>query len=605
MRNSFPEEATSNHPLELASPPSSWEIVSVSDIASDVTPGFASGKHNSDGTGVPHLRPMNIDRDGKIDLSVVKFVGAANDRKLSIGDVLFNNTNSPVLVGKTAAIGATEAGFAFSNHMTRIRPSKGINSEFLAQQLHFLWASGYLKYRCTNHVNQASISSKTLADAVPLLLPPWREQDRITEKLDELLSELDAGIAELKAAQAKLSQFRNSLLKAAVEGALTASWRQQRSTDPARETGAQLLERILNERRRHWEAEQLAKFEEQGKKPPKGWQAKYPEPAQPDVTHLPKLPEGWAWATIDQVASDEPYSLAIGPFGSNLKVADYRETGVPLVFVRNIRSGKYGGENTKFISPDKAKSLAQHRVDPFDVLVTKMGEPPGDADVYPDNQEPAVITADCIKIRCDKSLMRPQFLKAVINSSIGQRQIAPITKGVAQKKVSLGRFKQIAAPIPPLDEQEEVERILREAMDSADQLSADLDVSNQTHAAQRQNILRAAFSGQLVPQDPNDEPASVLLERIRVNQASRKAKPRAAKSTKKKAMKESTPVSLSEWITAYRDREFSFDDLRAAFPGDYEVLKMSVFDLLGSQPAVIEQFFDSKAGSLRFRKVEQ
>ena len=93
------------------------------------------------------------------------------------------------------------------------------------------------------------------------MLPPSAEQTRILEKLEELLTGLDAGVAELKAAQKKLAQYRQSLLKAAVEGALTAEWR---TVNKPAETGAQLLERILQERRARWEAKQLAKFKEQG-----------------------------------------------------------------------------------------------------------------------------------------------------------------------------------------------------------------------------------------------------------------------------------------------------------------------------------------------------
>ncbi|MBP6599813.1 MAG: restriction endonuclease subunit S, partial [Giesbergeria sp.] len=109
--------------------------------------------------------------------------------------------------------------------------------------------------------------------AFKFLLPPAAEQTRIVAKLEELLSDLDAGVAELKAAQKKLAQYRQSLLKAAVEGALTADWRTRHTPT---ESGAQLLERILTERRARWQARQLAKFAAQGKTPPKDWQAKYP-----------------------------------------------------------------------------------------------------------------------------------------------------------------------------------------------------------------------------------------------------------------------------------------------------------------------------------------
>nr|WP_221208012.1 restriction endonuclease subunit S [Pseudoduganella violacea] len=362
--------------------------------------------------------------------------------------------------------------------------------------------------------------SQGIVKAWPLLLPPRAEQSRIVAKLEELLSDLDAGVAELKSAQKKLQQYRQSLLKAAVEGALTASWREaQRASNTSLETGEQLLERILRERRARWETKQLAKFKEQGKTPPKDWQKNYPEPVAPDATGLPALPEGWVWASVEQVASDERYSLAIGPFGSNLRVPDYRDSGVPLVFVRNIRSGKYGGEHTRYVTSEKAFELDAHSVKSGDVLVTKMGEPPGDADVYPGDQPPAIITADCIKIRCWNGLLRPHFLKSVINSHIGKQQIEPITQGVAQKKVSLGRFSSLALPVPPAVEQAEIELAIEIANREINEQLVTVELSLKQSAAQRQNILRAAFAGQLVPQDPNDEPASMLLERIRSERA--------------------------------------------------------------------------------------
>ncbi|MBK8025221.1 MAG: hypothetical protein IPK19_28500 [Chloroflexi bacterium] len=116
------------------------------------------------------------------------------------------------------------------------------------------------------------------------LFAPQPEQTRIVEKLEELLSALDAGVTEpQKAAQKKLAQYRQSLLKAAMEGALTAEWR---AGHQPTETGAQLLDRILTERRARWEAGQLAKFKEQGKTPPKDWQNKYPEPEPPGYHRL-------------------------------------------------------------------------------------------------------------------------------------------------------------------------------------------------------------------------------------------------------------------------------------------------------------------------------
>jgi len=159
MTKVFSKELMQSYPFAGLVMPKNWQYAALIDIAVDVSPGFASGKHRSDGVGVPHLRPMNIDRDGLIDLGVIKSVSLIEGEKLQSGDVLFNNTNSAELIGKTAIVSTRESGFAFSNHMTRIRPEKGIQPAFIARQLHFLWMMGYMKHRCTHHVNQASISS--------------------------------------------------------------------------------------------------------------------------------------------------------------------------------------------------------------------------------------------------------------------------------------------------------------------------------------------------------------------------------------------------------------------------------------------------------------
>lgn len=150
---------------------------------------------------------------------------------------------------------------------------------FYDKRLLTLALPGYLAAINANtpSVTVKHLSSKTIGE-IGLPLPPHAEQTRIVAKLEELLSDLDAGVAELKAAQKKLAQYRQSLLKAAVEGALTAEWR---ATHTPLETGAQLRQRILTERRARWEAKQLAKFQQQGKAPPKDWQKKYPNPCSP------------------------------------------------------------------------------------------------------------------------------------------------------------------------------------------------------------------------------------------------------------------------------------------------------------------------------------
>lgn len=242
------------------------------------------------------------------------------------------------------------------------------------------------------------------------------------------------------------------------------------------ETGEQLLARILADRRKNWHG-----------------RGKYKEPAAPDTADLPPLPEGWVWASPSQLSSADAYALAIGPFGSNLKVSDYTDAGVPLVFVRNIRSGQFGGERTVFVSASKANELRAHHVSAGEILVTKMGEPPGEACLYPDSATDAVITADCIKLRLTPNLLQKRFFVHAINSDVVKPQIQLITKGVAQMKISLGRFSSLAIPMPPLSEQTRIVDEVERRLSVIEKLEATVAANLQRAARLRQSILQRAF----------------------------------------------------------------------------------------------------------------
>lgn len=134
-------------------------------------------------------------------------------------------------------------------------------------------------------------------------------------------------------------------------------------------------------RNRLWEAERLATMQEQGRSPlDDKWKTRYKEPLQPIMGGMPIPPEGWCWVSPDQLSAGTSNSMAIGPFGSNLTVSDYGDDGIPLIFVRNIRSGIFGTATDRRISIEKAAELSSHTAFACYILVTKMGEPPGDAE---------------------------------------------------------------------------------------------------------------------------------------------------------------------------------------------------------------------------------
>ena len=284
--------------------------------------------------------------------------------------------------------------------------------------------------------------------------------------------------------------------------------------DKPLETAADLLKRIQQERAQRYQ-QQLADWEASGKqgskpKPPKS----LPPLTAEELAELPELPEGWAWVRPDDIASTEPYSIGIGPFGSNLKVSDYRENGVPLIFVKNITRSNFSAD-LKYIDQTKFEELSAHSVRALDLLITKMGDPPGDCEIYPAGSPDAVLTADCLKFRLWGQYANRQLYKHCINSNFVKRQLGLITRGVAQKKISVERFKTIALPMMSVAEQKVLVEALESKLSETDQLDQTITTSLQQAEALRQSILKKAFSGQLVPQDPNDEPASELLARIR------------------------------------------------------------------------------------------
>lgn len=403
------------------------------------------------------------------------------------------------------------------------------------------------EFRSQIHQLQSGSTRKRISrgnlSTLRLPVPPRSEQSRIVAKLEELLSDLDAGVAELKTAQKKLGQYRQSLLKAAVEGALTAEWRtaQRRASvaggrtpeattknTPA-ETGAQLLERILTERRARWEAKQLAKFAEQGKKPPKDWQKKYPEPVKPDTSDLPELPAGWVWASVEQLSDSVRNGLS--------KTPNTEGRGHPIFKINAVRPMTVNFSAIKHIEISD-KEAADYWVEVGDVLATRYNGSVDLLGVFGMIKELPVNMLHPDKLIRMKPVLGPDlgaWMEVCGNVSFSRKHLVSRVKTTAgQTGISGEDLKKTPIPLAPLTEQKNILAAVDERLESIRDLEVSTDLSLKQSTVQRQNILRAAFAGELVPQDPNDEPASVLLERIRAERATQVNKPRGRKNTPKK-----------------------------------------------------------------------
>ena len=414
-------------------------------------------------------------------------------RLLPTGTVLFSSRAPIGYVAIAANPMATNQGFK------SFVPPREICSSFLYY---------YLRFARSVAIQSASGTtfkelSKKRAALLPFPLAPLPEQHRIVAKIESLFARLDEGVAALKRAEAKLERYRASVLRAAVEGRLTERWRRE---NPPEETGEELLRRILAERRKHWEAEQLAKFAAKGRKPPRNWNAKYKEPVAPDTSGVPELPEGWCWTTVDELTAGNRTSA----YGV-LKPGPEVPGGIPLVRVGNIQNGVVSG-SLKRIAPEVASRYRRTRLRGGELLITLVGAI-GRTAVVPDDLSGAN-TARAVGVVPVSPMLDPRWMELWFRSPVERLRMIGRAHEVARKTLNLEDVRSATVALPPRCEQLAillaVEKTERGSTPTAERVRA-----SRSHAATlRESILKRAFEGRLVPQDPADEPASVLMERI-------------------------------------------------------------------------------------------
>ena len=352
------------------------------------------------------------------------------------------------------------------------------------------------------------VSARTIQQ-YSLLVPPLAEQQRIVAAIEEQFTRLDAGVAALKRAQAALKRYRAAVLKAAVEGKLTAAWRSQH---PDVWPASELLADILAERRARWEAELRAK----GKDPAK---MRYEEPQSPPTEGLPGLPQGWVWATFTQVSQ----RVTVGHVGSMKD--EYVEDGIPFLRGQNVRPNCFDPNGLKYISRTFHDQLAKSKLRPGDILVVRSGAV-GTACVLPDTV-PEANCSDLVIVQ-QPLLISGQFAAYYMNSA-AQDTVRAQKVGIALEHFNTQSLAVLPLPLPPLPEQEQIVAEAERRLSVVDALELTIAANLKRAERLRQAILERAFTGRLVPQDPNDEPASALLERIRTEQESDRRPERAGR----------------------------------------------------------------------------
>jgi type I restriction enzyme S subunit len=309
-------------------------------------------------------------------------------------------------------------------------------------------------------------------------LPPLSEQGRIVAKVEELFTNLDAGVEGLRKVKAQLKRYRQAVLKYAFEGKLTEEWRKTHKNQL--EPATKLLERIKQER----------------KKDPK-----YKELPPIDVFNPVELPENWTWTRLGEVVflSNERYNPTISE--------DERFVGL-----EHIQSGT--GKLLGFGKSSETRST-KNRFKQGDLLYGKLR--PYLNKVWVANFN-GVCSTDILVFQKNDFISNEYLAACLLNQSFVEYTNQHMS-GVQHPRVSYQILSQYIVPLPPLLEQLEIAEEVQRSFSVADEVERATEQNLKKAEFLRQSILKVAFEGKLVPQDPSDESAEKLLERIREERA--------------------------------------------------------------------------------------
>jgi type I restriction enzyme S subunit len=360
---------------------------------------------------------------------------------------------------------------------------------------------------------------------IPIPLAPFNEQVRIVAKLEELFTSLDAGVEGLRKVKAQLKRYGQAVLKYAFEGKLTEEWRKAHKDQI--EPTQKLLERIRRERRQSWEQN----LRTLGRDPRK---QRYKEAVSADAETLPSLPIEWTYASADELSVQITDGEHVTP--------RRQENGIYLLSARNVLDGRLVLDDVDFIPNDEYERI-KRRLNPEtgDVLLSCSGSV-GRTCVVPEGIKFSMVRSVAL-LKPIRKLVSGEYMSLALRSDILQGQINRKKTQTAQANIFQGKIKTLTFPLAPFPEQNQIVEEIERRFSVADEVEEMIEQISTKAGRLRQSILKKAFEGRLGSQDPSDEPADKLLQRIREE----RAKSKGEKDTNKKKIKPKQ-LELSSYV---------------------------------------------------------
>jgi type I restriction enzyme, S subunit len=255
-----------------------------------------------------------------------------------------------------------------------------------------------------------------------------------------------------------------------------------------------------------------------------------------EFDELCALPEGWNWIPLEGLMKEPKRDIVDGPFGSDLKAAEYQSEGIPIARLQNIDRNIFLYKKIQFLSSEKAKQLDRHNFKAGDILLTKLGDPLGKACIVPENIPHGIIVADLVRIRADIRKIDTKYLSYAINSPFIIKQFENHTKGTTRPRVNLTLIRKLPIPVAPITQQKYIVAEIEKQFSRLDEAVTALKRIQANLKRYKATVLKAAVEGKLTKQwrkeHPNVEPAVPLLKGIL---AERRAKWESEELAKMKA----------------------------------------------------------------------
>lgn len=310
------------------------------------------------------------------------------------------------------------------------------------------------------------ISRKNLG-SIKIPVPPKDEQDLTCAIVEQQFTRLDAAVTALRRVKGNLKRYKSSVLQAACTGQLVPTEAgMAKSRGRHSEPADQLLKEILADR-------EIASARTAARLKGKTTERPYRQPRPPNLSALPTPPDGWTWATVDQLAAPDRNSITDGPFGSNLKTSHYTSFGPRVIRLENIGDGAFVNEESH-ISEEHYANLMKHHVESQDLVIAALGKRLPRSCLVPGWLGPAIVKADCIRFK-PSPRVSAKYLNFALNAEPTRQRAMATVHGVGRPRLNLGEIKEIAIPLPPTVEQERIVEEVDRRLSLIEELEAEVN----------------------------------------------------------------------------------------------------------------------------------